>query len=88
MSTLWSSIPRYIVAINSDDGKKYQIRAENNDTVYNYYQIGDRVCYHQGLNSYENYDKSRDKIIFCNVCASQNDVRDDYCSQCKCPLLK
>ena len=78
----------YIVAIKSDDGKKHEIRNEDDDTVYNYYQIGDRVRHHKGLNTYEKYDKSKDRYILCNACSSLNDIHDDYCFRCKCPLLK
>lgn len=84
----WVDYIEYTVFINGDNGKKHQIRVEDNDTVYNYYQIGDRVRHHKGLNTYEKYDKSRDKYILCNACASLNDIQNDYCFRCKCPLLK
>jgi len=31
--------------------------ALNDDTLYKYFQIGDRVRHHGGLNSFEKYDK-------------------------------
>ena len=76
------------VVVQRDNGKIYKMIAENDDTVYNYYKIGDKVRHHAGLNSYEKYDKSNDSIIFCNACASLNDINNDYCFRCKCPLLK
>lgn len=78
----------YEVLIRADNGKTHRITAENDDTKYNYYQIGDLVRRHGGLNSYEKYDKSRDDIIFCNACATLCDISDDTCFRCKCPLLK
>ncbi len=78
----------YTVFIRSDQGKRHTLKAEDDDTVYNYYKIGDRVRHHSGLNSYEKYDKTGDKIIFCNACASLCDIEDEYCFRCKCPLLK
>ncbi len=78
----------YTVVIRSDHGKLYEISAINDDTMYNYYNIGDKVRHHAGLNSFEKFDKSRDTFIPCNACASLNDIKDDYCSRCKCPLLK
>lgn len=84
----WVDYDEYYVFIRSDSGEIHEISAEDDDTVYNYYQIGDRVRHHKGLNSYEKYDKSKDSIIFCNACASLNDINDDYCFRCKCPLLK
>lgn len=83
----WQNYTEYTVTIRSDQGKIHTIRVEDDDTVYNYYQIGDRVRHHKGLN-FEKYDKSRDTIIFCNACASLNDINDDYCHRCHCPLLK
>lgn len=84
----WEDYLEYSVFIQGDDRKARKISVENDDTVYNYYQVGDRVRHHKGLNSYEKYDKSKDSIIFCNACASLNDINDDYCFRCKCPLLK
>ena len=84
----WEDYTLFTVFIRRDSGKKQKISVENDDTIYNFYQIGDRVRHHKGLNSYEKYDKSKDTIIFCNACASLNDICDDYCFRCKCPLLK
>jgi hypothetical protein len=84
----WENYLKYSVFIQGEDKKTREISAEDDDTVYNYYQIGDRVRHHKGLNTYEKYDKSKDIIIFCNACASLNDINDDYCFRCKCPLLK
>ncbi|SMC35100.1 hypothetical protein [Sporomusa malonica] len=85
---VWEAYTLYAVAIRSDAGETYTISAEDDVTRYQYYQIGDRVRYHKGLNSHEKYDKSKDNIIFCNACASLNDIQDDVCFRCKCPLLK
>lgn len=65
--------------IRSEAGELYSISAEDDITRYQYYQIGDKVRYHKGLNTFEKYDKSKDGIIFCNACASLNDIRNDYC---------
>lgn len=78
----------YSVTVQEKDGKKHKMTAEDDDTVYNYYQIGDRVRHHAGLNSYEKYDKSEDSMIFCNACATLCNINDEYCYRCKCPLLK
>lgn len=84
----WDPYTLYLVTICSDAGKAYNMNIEDDATRYHYYQIGDRVRFHAGLNSLEKYDKSKDSIIFCNACASLNDIHDDYCFRCKCPLLK
>jgi hypothetical protein len=78
----------YKVIIQSDHRKKYEITAENDDTQYNYYHIGEKIRYHGSLHSYEKYDKSKDTIIFCNACASLNEMTDENCFRCHCPLLK
>lgn len=78
----------YVVTIRDDKGKNHHITAEDDYTQYNYYQIGDKVRHHAGLNSYEKYDKRQDSIIFCNACATLCDIEEDVCPRCKCPLLK
>ena len=84
----WKDYLEYQVILKADNGKKHDITAEDDDTVYNYYKIGDRIRHHKGLNSYEKQDKTGDTIIFCNACASLNDITNDFCFRCKCPLLK
>lgn len=84
----WENYVLYSVFVKSNSGKMHTISSENDDTLYNYYVVGDKVKHHAGLNSYEKYDKSRDTIILCNACASLNNINDDYCFRCKCPLLK
>ena len=81
---------RYIftVIIKSETGKTHEISAENDETVYNYYKIGDKVRYHSRLKSFEKFDKSGDTIIFCNACAFMHDIEEDVCRNCGCPLLK
>ncbi len=79
---------RFTVVIKTDTGKTYELNADDDDTKYNYYRIGDQVRHHKGLNSLEKYDKSGDSIIFCNACASLNNINDDRCHRCSCPLLK
>lgn len=78
----------YTVAIREDGGKVHLLTAEDDDTVYRYYRVGDRARHHGGLNSFEKYDKSQDTIIFCNACGTLCDIGEDICPRCKCPLLK
>lgn len=78
----------YAVIVREDNGKTHRMTAEDDDTVFNYYQVGDRVRHHAGLNSHEKYDKSKDGIIFCSACGTLCDIKDDICFRCKCPLLK
>lgn len=84
----WEDYIVYTVSIQSDTGKVHTMRNENDDTLYNYFQIGDRVRHHGGLNSFEKYDKSKDTIIFCNACGSMNNIEETHCHRCNCPLLK
>ncbi len=78
----------YTVIIRSDQGKKHALKARDSDTLYNYFNIGDRVRHHAGLKSYEKYDKTGDRFIPCNACATLCDINAEYCHRCKCPLLK
>lgn len=86
-SDTYSTYTVFEYKVKRDNGKIYAHRTENDDTVYNYYTIGDRVRHHKGL-GYEKYDKSKDTFLFCAACASINDVADEVCFRCKCPLLK
>ena len=84
----WEEYTLYTVLIQSNAGKRHEIKVENDDTIYTYYNINDDVRHHKGLNTFEKYNKTGDSIIFCNACASLNNIQDDYCHRCKCPLLK
>ena len=53
-----------------------------------YFKEGDRVRHHAGLNTYEKEDKTNDTFIFCNACLTRNDIQEQVCHKCKCPLLK
>lgn len=78
----------YSVVIRSDQGKQHVMKWKNDDTLYNYYKVGDRVRHHAGLNSCEKYDKTGDAFIPCSACGTLCDIGEDYCFRCKCPLLK
>lgn len=78
----------YAVIVRDERGKAHRMTAEDDRTVFDYFQVGDRVRHHAGLNSYEKYDKSHDSIIFCNACGTLCQISDDVCFRCKCPLLK
>ncbi|MGE5654382.1 MAG: zinc-ribbon domain-containing protein [Bacillota bacterium] len=84
----WEEYLLYRVIIRSDEGKLHEMRFENDDTVYNYWRLGDRLRYHGGLCSYEKYDKSQDTFVFCNACSAINEITNDTCVRCHCPLLK
>jgi hypothetical protein len=84
----WEEYKVYTIIIQSDKNKLHTMRSEDDTTMFNYFQIGDRVRHHGGLNSFEKYDKSKDTIIFCNACGSMNNIEEDHCIRCHCPLLK
>ncbi len=77
----------YTVVFKTDQGKILKRANDDNATVYNYFEIGDRVRQHKVLGTLEKYDKSKDDIIFCNACSTLNDINDDKCYRCSCPLL-
>jgi hypothetical protein len=55
--------------------------------MYDYLDIGDRVRYHPALETYEKYDKSKDEVIYCNVCRRGTRF-NDRCERCKNLLFK
>ncbi len=78
----------YVIKVRKDSGGIKKHRWRNTPGLYNYYQIGDRVRHHKGFYFYEKFDKSRDSKIMCAACMTMNDISEDHCSRCKCPLLK
>lgn len=86
--TYYSSYLEYSIKIKGDHGKKKILKWKNNTTIYDYYEVGDQVRYHGQLKSFEKYDKSKDEIIFCKACFTKCNIVDEFCSRCKCPLLK
>lgn len=83
------SYMEYIVLIRTDRGKKKRIVERQRDRdMYDYLDVGDRVRYHPALETYEKYDKSKDQVIYCNVCRLRNSIRNDRCDRCKNLLFK
>ncbi len=78
---------QYWLHIRLDNGKNKII--PSTEELFNYYQIGEHVRHHAGTSHIlEKYDKSYDTIIYCITCTSKNDINNDTCYRCKCPLLK
>ncbi len=79
----------YIVLIRTEQGKKKRIVERQRDRdMYDYLDVGDRVRYHPALETYEKYDKSKDQVIYCNVCRLRNSIRNDRCERCENLLFK
>ncbi|MDD4924453.1 MAG: hypothetical protein PHF74_06430 [Dehalococcoidales bacterium] len=79
---------QYVIKIEKDSGKIKTVKWTDYPDIFNYYEVGDRVRHHKGLFYYEKYDKSRDSEILCVACRYFNDIKEDFCVRCKCPLLK
>ncbi len=78
----------YTVIFKTDKGKIIKQSVDDDATKYNYFNIGDKVRHHKGLNGWEKFDKSQDSIIFCQACGTMHEITDDKCFRCNCPLLK
>jgi len=78
----------YTLKVMRDDGKTFTHRMRDNSTIYDYYQVGERVRHHKGFSYYEKFDKSKDSKILCIACLTFNDIHNDFCKRCKVPLLK
>lgn len=78
----------YLVKVRRENGKVYKHRNDDQPGIYNYYNVGEKVRHHKGLYFYEKYDKSMDTQIMCVACMTMNNIQDDFCFRCKCPLLK
>jgi len=78
----------YTLVIRTTTGKKHRIVNRDRREMYDYFEIGDRVRYHPTFSTYEKYDKSKDKIIYCNVCSKMNPIVNDRCERCNNLLFK
>ncbi len=79
----------YTTIINTDAGKKKTIvEKDSGRHMYDYLSVGDRVRFHPRFGTYEKYDKSKDRIIYCNVCSMINPIQNDRCKRCNNLLFK
>ena len=79
----------YTTIINTDAGKKKTIvEKDSRRHMYDYLSVGDRVRFHPQFGTYEKYDKSKDRIIYCNVCSMMNPIQNDRCKRCNNLLFK
>jgi ribosomal protein L40E len=85
----WRTYTEYNTIINTDAGKKKTIvEKDSGRHMYDYLSVGDRVRFHPRFGTYEKYDKSKDRIIYCNVCSMMNPIQNDRCKRCNNLLLK
>ena len=78
----------YNVVIKGVDGKKkYSVERDLNP-MYGYLSIGDRVRFHPMFDSYEKFENSKDKIIYCNICHMMNPIANERCERCSNLLFK
>jgi hypothetical protein len=79
----------YTTVITTDAGKKKNIvEKDSGRHMYDYLSVGDRVRFHPMFGTYEKYDKSKDRIIYCNVCSMMNPIQNDRCKRCNNLLFK
>lgn len=78
----------YQVIIKKEEGEKHVVLHEDNDAMYRYYMIGDKIRYHINLKSFEKLNQATKTVIFCSVCGTKHDITDDVCQNCQSPLLK
>ncbi len=79
----------YKTFIKTDSGKKKTIvERDSGRHMYDYLEVGDRVRYHPSFGTYEKFDKSKDRIIYCNVCSMMNPIQNDRCKRCDNLLFK
>ena len=79
----------YTTIINTDTGKKKTIVEKDSwRHMYDYLAVGDRVRFHPKFGTYEKYNKSKDRIIYCNVCSMMNPIQNDRCNRCNNLLFK
>ena len=81
--------PEFTVVIKTEAGKtKRIVERDSRREMYDYLAVGDRVRYYPVFDSFEKYDKSRDRIIYCNVCRMINSIASERCKRCNNLLFK
>jgi len=79
----------FTTVITTDEGKKKTIvEKDSGRHMYDYMNVGDRVRFHPTFGTYEKYDKTKDRIIYCNVCSMMNPIQNDRCKRCNNLLFK
>ncbi|HHX94900.1 MAG TPA: zinc ribbon domain-containing protein [Clostridia bacterium] len=79
----------YTTVFCTDTGKEKKLTERDSQRdMYDYLAVGDRVRYHPKFGTYEKYDKSKDRIIYCNVCSMMNPIQNDRCKRCDNLLFK
>ncbi len=79
----------YTTWIQTDQGKRVRIQEKDSaNHMYDYLQLNDRVRFHPAFATYEKYDKSKDSIIYCNVCSMLNPINNERCQRCHNLLFK
>ena len=79
----------YTTVIRTDTGKEKKLTERDSQRdMYDYLAVGDRVRYHPTFDTYEKYDKYKDRIIYCNVCRMMNPIKNDRCKRCNNLLFK
>ena len=79
----------YTTIIRTSTGKNKKItEIDSQRDMFDYLQVGDRVRYQPVFDTFEKYDKSKDKIIYCNVCKMMNAINNIKCKRCDNFLFK
>lgn len=85
----YTNYMEYTTVVHTDRGNKKQIVERDSERdMFDYLSVGDRVRYHPTFGTYEKYDKSKDRIIYCNICRMMNPIKNDRCKRCNNLLFK
>ena len=85
----YTTYMEYTTVIRTVSGKKKTIvEHDSGRDMYEYFSVGDRLRFHPAFGTYEKYDKSADRFIYCNVCRRKNPMANDRCSHCNNLLFK
>ncbi len=88
-SDSYTTYTEYTTVIRTNMGKEKKIiERDSQRHMYDYLAVEDRVRYHPIFDTYEKYDKSKDRIIYCNVCRMMNPIGNDRCKRCNNLLFR
>lgn len=81
---------KFVVVVRNEEGVDFTKEEGDENPMYRWLRVGDKVRYLPAFGMFEKYDKSTDPKIVCMVCGHMNNVSPDIarCERCNMPLFK
>ena len=82
-------IMKYRLVFEFSNGAEYNLELNvDEEPIFQYYEPGDKVCFHDGYTYPEKYEKLFDDRVVCISCGRLYPTEISHCRQCQLTLLK